>query len=491
MDWAVDTVTGLAGDKNVTITVKWTVPRAASITIESNVVGKSTITNSGDVKINVVDSDTSDPVSGATITIKPSGGLTVSATTASTGFVRWGKVPSGAIAITGACSTHYLDMSAVSGASVLTGQLNEWTVQGVRASSGTVHVTDQLGNDLPGVAVTITGPPGSADWSCPSGTGTVVSDANGNAVFSRLRKGTYTVTGALADYTVQSSPPSLAVIAGGSSYTSQLRMNQKTTLKVTVLDESDNPVSGATVTATGPSAVTFPSVTDASGEAVSNDMGAIGTNKTYTVTAAKAGYVAGTGTVTMSQFTQGAVTVKLSPVPPTTIKVTVLDNSNNPISGVTVSASGVTFASTTDSNGQATSNDMGAIGTNKTYTVSAAKSGWTTNSGTVTLDQGTQGTLTIKLTPAAVNGTLVVTYTSSLSSSRTIYIYTSNTLKGPHSYSKPITSGTNPVSFSLPAGTYWVSRATPFGGTTGTTYSPKQAIVTSGNTTNVSISSSN
>jgi type II secretory pathway pseudopilin PulG len=52
VDWAVDAVTGLAGDKNVRITVAWTLPRASSFSIESNVVGKSAITNSGDVKIN-------------------------------------------------------------------------------------------------------------------------------------------------------------------------------------------------------------------------------------------------------------------------------------------------------------------------------------------------------------------------------------------------------------------------------------------------------
>jgi type II secretory pathway pseudopilin PulG len=489
--WAVDTVTGLAGDKNVKITVSWASPRSASVTIASNVVGKSAVTNAGDVKINVVDADTSEKVAGATITIKPAGGLQVSSTTGTNGYVYWGKIPAGTITITGVCATHYLDMSPVSGASVLNGQLNEWTVQGVRASSGTVHVTDQSGGNLSGVAVTITGPAGSTGWSCPSGTGTVVTDENGNAVFPKLRKGTYTVTGVLSGYGVQASPPSLSIIAGGNSYTSQLRMDLKTTMKVTVLDGSNNPISGATVSATGPSAVTFASTTDASGQATSNDMGAIGTGKTYTVTASRTGYTSSTGTVTMSQSTQGAVTIKLSPVPPTTIKVTVLDASNNPIPGATVSASGVTFASVTDASGQEVSDDMGAIGTNKTYTVTATKSGYITNTGTVTFSQYTQGALTIKLSLAPVNGTLRVTYSSSLTSSKTIYVYTSNTLKGVHTYSQVVTSGTNPVSFDLPAGTYWVSRATPFGGTNGTTYSPKQAVVTSGNITDVSISSSN
>ena len=396
VDWAVDSASNLSSDKTVRITVSWATPRPGSVAVESSVVGKSALTNAGDVKINVVDSDTSAKVPGATITVKPSGGLTVSKTTGIDGFVRWGKVPAGSITITGTCSTHYLDMSPVSGAIVLTGQLNEWTIQAVRPSSGTVHVTDQLGNDLAGVAVTISGPAGSADWSCPTGTGTATSDANGNAYFPKLRKGTYSVTGVLSNYAVQASPNTLDVIAGGSAYTSQLRMDRQTNIRVTVLDSSNNPISGATVSATG---VTFASTTNSAGQVTSNGMGAIGSNKTYTVTATRTGYLPNTGTVTLSQYTQGTLTITLSTPPPTTIKVTVLDSSNNPISGATVSATGVTFASTTNVSGQATSNDMGAIGTNVSFTVTAAKSGYASNTGVVTFSQYTQGTLTIKLSP--------------------------------------------------------------------------------------------
>ena len=85
------------------------------------------------------------------------------------------------------------------------------------------------------------------------------------------------------------------------------------------------------------------------------------------------------------------------------------NNSGTPIPGVTVSATGpsaVTFSTLTDANGQATSNDMGPIGTNKTYTVTVRKSGWAQNTGTVTLSQSTQGTVTIKL----LNPTLQVMY---------------------------------------------------------------------------------
>ena len=414
VDWAVDSASNLSSDKNVRITVSWTTPRPGKVMVETNVVGKSALTNAGDVKVNVVDSDTNDPVSGATITIKPLGGLTVSKTTGSEGFVRWGKVPSGSITITGTCPTHYLDMTPVSGAVVLSGELNEWTVQAIRPSSGTVHVVDQNGNPMANVPVTLSGPAGSAGWTLPTGTGTVTTNGSGDAVFAKLRKGTYTVNAAYSGYEQASSSRTLSIIAGGNSYTlnPDFVMQRITTIKVTVLDSSDNPISGATVSATGPSAVTFTGTTAANGQITSNSMGAIGANKTYTVTASRSGYLSNTGTVTLSQYTQGTVTIKLADPPPTTIKVIVLNNSTSaPIQGATVTASGVTFPSTTDASGIAISNDMGSIGTNQTYSVTAAKTGFTSNSGNVTFSQYTQGVLTIKLSPPAPT-TIKVTVTN-------------------------------------------------------------------------------
>ncbi len=477
--------------KNVKITVSWTTPRPGNVSVMSNVAGASAVTNAGSVEVLVVDSDTSDPIAGAVITIKPSGGFSASKTTASDGMAKWKRVATGSIIITGTCPTHYLDMSPVAGAIINKDQTLEVTIQGERASVGTVHVVDQNGAALAGVTVTISGPAGGPGWSCPSGTGTAVTDADGNAVFPRLRKGNYAVTGVKSGYQVQTSPPTLSIIAGGSSYTSQLRMDQRTQMLVTVVDGSGNPISGATIAATGPTTVTFASTTDSNGEAVSNDMGSIGDNKTYTVTATKTGYLTASGMLTMSEFSLGTITLSPVPIPPTTIKVTVKDASNNPIPGVTVTATGpstVTFASTTDSNGQATSNDMGAIGSNKTYTVSAAKSGWITNTGPVTLSQYTQGTAAITLTAAPVNGTLVVSYSSSIGTGKTIYVYSSNVANGAPIAQKNITTSSPTASFSLAPGTYWVSRRTPYGSSGAL---PKSCTVTSGGTTNLSISSSN
>jgi adhesin/invasin len=494
VDYSEDvTDPALGASKDIRITVSWTTPRPGSVTVESNIAGAPAVTNAGAVEILVQDSDSSDPVAGAVITIKPAGGFSASKTTGSDGYAKWKRVATGSIVITGTCSTHYLDMSPVASAVINNKQTLSATVQGERASSGTVHVVDQNGNDLPGVAVTIKGPLGYASWSCPTAAGgTLVSDSNGNAVFPLLRKGNHTVTGVLAGYAMQTSPsPDFTVISGGGAYSSVLTMNIRTTIKVKVVDASNNPVVGATVAATGPSAVTFASLTDTNGEATSNDMGAIGTGKTYTVTAAKAGYLGASGTVTMSQYSQGLLTLTLAPQPATTIKVTVRDASNNPIPGVTLTAtgpSGVTFPSVTDASGQATSNDMGAIGSGKTYTVTASKSGWTSNTGSVTLSQYTQGTVTITLSSAPVNGTLQATYTSSIGTGKTIYVYSSNVANGVHIASQNVTSGSPTASFSLPAGTYWVSRRTPYGSSGAV---PVSVVITSGNTTSVNITSSN
>ena len=105
------------------------------------------------------------------------GGMTVSATTGSTGFVRWGKVPTGSIVDHGHLFDALPRHDSRRRGSVLNGQPTSGPFRPRASSTGIVHVTDQLGNDLPGVTVTITGPAASAGWSCPSGTGSAISDA--------------------------------------------------------------------------------------------------------------------------------------------------------------------------------------------------------------------------------------------------------------------------------------------------------------------------
>ena len=312
------------------ITVSWTTPRPGSVMVESNVVGKSTLTNAGDVKVNVVDSDTSAKVTGATITIKPLGGFTVSKTTGSDGFVRWGKVPSGSITITGTCPTHYLDMSPGERRRWCSPeQLNEWTIQAVRPSSGTVHVIDQ--NGVPDGRRP--GDPQRSRRFAQSGP----SDGHRHRETDTQRQ--------------RGLPQASQGHVLGTGSPERIRRSEATTAHTEhhrrwkLLHEPSFACTGSQRSRSRSStAATIPSreprsrrrarrpsgvTTDANGQVTSNSMGAIGANKTYTVTAARSGYLSNTGTVTLSQYTQGIVTIKLADPPPTTIKVIVLNNSTS------------------------------------------------------------------------------------------------------------------------------------------------------------------
>jgi hypothetical protein len=124
---------------------------------------------------------------------------------------------------------------------------------------------------------------------------------------------------------------------------------------------------------------------------------------------------------------------------------------------------------------------MGAIGTNRTYTVTAAKSTWATTSGSVTLSQYTQGTVAIIL-----RATLEVSYSGSYP--RTIYVYTNQTAGGAWAYTQTAASSTSPASFNLPSGTYWVSRRNTYGGSGAV---PVKVTVVDGTTLAITIGSGN
>ena len=90
------------------------------------------------------------------------------------------------------------------------------------------------------------------------------------------------------------------------------------------------------------------------------------------------------------------------------IKVTVLDNSNNPIVGATLSSTSTpsgqaSLSGTTTSDGSISFNNL-AVGS---YVIQAAKNGYVTNTGTVNVVSGSTATLAIKLQtqPAGGGGT--------------------------------------------------------------------------------------
>jgi type II secretory pathway pseudopilin PulG len=281
--WAIDPVSNLSSCKTIQITVSWETPRQGSVSITSNIAGKSTIANAGDVKVLVVDADTGAKLQGASISVQPSTGPKATRSTDASGSVRWGKVPAGALGITGTCPGYALDVAPLSGATVIAGQLNTWTIQAVKPSTAAITVLDSSktspNNKLAGVTVTLVG---------PSGTLTAVSNSSGVANFDGLLKGTYSVTGALTGYSP--SATSIGILLGGQGYAGTLTMNKQASLTITVKDQDGAPVGNLTL-----SGVTAPK-TDANGVSVVSNI----TPGTYTVTAALTGYTSGVGTVTIA-----------------------------------------------------------------------------------------------------------------------------------------------------------------------------------------------
>lgn len=290
VDWAIDAATSLSSCKTIHIAVSWTSPVGGSVDIESNIAGMSTLANAGDVKIFVVDADTGDPLQGASVTIKPSTGFASTKSTDASGSVRWGKVPAGAITITGSCAGYALDITPLKTATVVSNQLNTWTIQAIKPSTAVITVSNQVPAVMSGVVVTIVG---------PSGTLSQTTGASGIATFTGLLKGTYTVTGAKTGYAP--IPTSIAIIAGGQSYSGSLTMKKNATLTVTVRSSTGvlkDAVLVITPTASGTG------VTGADGTAV-YDISTTGV--AYTVQATLNGYATESSTTAVIGAGQDAV----------------------------------------------------------------------------------------------------------------------------------------------------------------------------------------
>ena len=228
VDYSEDvTDPSLGASKDIRITVSWTTPRPGSVTVESNIAGAPAVTNAGAVEILVQDSDTSDPVPGAVITIKPAGGFSASKTTG----LRWlRQVEAGRDRI----HHHHGHLRNAL-------PRHEPCCDRRHQQQG-----DSLGDRSGRTREQWHGPRRRPERQRPSGRGSddqgslglrhlelsdcgrqgpLVSDANGNVVFPLLRKGNHTVTGVLAGYAVQASPsPDFSVISGGGAYSSVLTM---------------------------------------------------------------------------------------------------------------------------------------------------------------------------------------------------------------------------------------------------------------------------
>ena len=177
-------------------------------------------------------------------------------------------------------------------------------------------------------------------------------------------------------------------------------------LKVTVKNSSGAAISGATVTSTStPSGQSALSGTSASDGSVSFTGVKAGS---YTFQASKTGMVTGSasGSVIVGSSTN-AINISLAPVAPTTgdLKVTVKDSSGAAISGATVTSTSTpsgqsALSGTSASDGTVTFNSV----VPGSFTIQAAKSGYTSATGTGSVTAGATGNISITLQTQSTGG---------------------------------------------------------------------------------------
>ena len=328
------------------------------------------IPTSGSITVKVVDANTGTAISGASIT----GGGT--GTTSSAGTVTFSNVPFGTYSYTANKSGYYSNSG--SGTISLSAQSATVTIMLTpipTSGSITVKVVDaNTGAAISGASIT--------------GGGTGTTSSSGTVTFNNVAFGTYNYTASKTGYYSGSESGTISLSALSTTVTIKLTPIPTTgSITVKVVDANTGAaISGASITGGGTG------TTSPSGTVTFNNI-AFGT---YSYSASKSGYYSGSGSGTISLSAQSTtVTIKLTPIPTTgTITVKVVDaNTGAAISGASITGG---KSGTTSSAGTVSFADV-PFGT---YSFTASKSGYLSNSDSATISLSSQSTtVTIKLTP--------------------------------------------------------------------------------------------
>jgi Tfp pilus assembly protein FimT len=329
-----DPVTNRATYKNVTVVVSWERPRANSVKLETAVMGKSTLTNTGDILVAVLDSDSSMPVPGVTIAIDPASGSNRTAYTDANGEAFFGYVSMGAVTFTANKTGYLIDPSPLAGATIAADALASYTLYAQEPSTGVVTVTGSDGQPIAGATVALEGA------SAPTGAMTRTTNAAGQATFDNLFKGSHDVS-----VSASGRVPGTAVLdvtAGGQTVTLDVTLADPNQLTVSVVrSPGGQPLTGATVRVQGPSPsvsnITGSPATSASSGLATFDLPAAGS---YLITVSMSGYTTQTRSITVTA--SGLYSETFSMVAPTSgdLVVTVTSSGGAPRANAQVRVTG-------------------------------------------------------------------------------------------------------------------------------------------------------
>ena len=324
----------------------------------------------GDITVKVIDANTGAAISGASV----SGGG--SGTTSSAGTVQFTGLALGSYTFN-ASATGY---NSGSGSGTISESQTSATVTIKltpipKTGTITVKVVDAVtGSAISGASI--------------SGGGSGTTSSSGTVTFGNVPFGTYTYSASKPGYYSSSGSGTISLSAQSTTVTIKLTPIPTTgTITVKVVDAvTGSAISGASITGGGTG------TTSSAGTVTFNNV----LFGTYTYSAAKTGYYSGSGSGTISLSAQSTtVTIKLTPIPTTgTITVKVVDA----VTGSAISGASITGgkSGTTSGAGTVSFADV-PFGT---YSFTAAKSGYLSNSASATISLSAQSTtVTIKLTP--------------------------------------------------------------------------------------------
>ncbi|BBB90376.1 carboxypeptidase regulatory-like domain-containing protein [Methylomusa anaerophila] len=362
-----------------------------TIGVSASVSGTIALTiQPGNADITVTDG--TNPLSGATVSVTVNG-TAQTASTNSAGVASFTNIPTGTYAFTAAMAGYTSNTAA--NVAITNGATASAAISLTRQTgNASITVTDGT-NPLSGATVSVT----------VNGTAqTASTNSAGVASFTNIPTGTYAFTAAMAGYA--SNTAANVAITNGATATAAISLTRQTgNASITVTDGA-NPLSGATVSVTVNGSVQT-ATTNGSGVASFANI----PSGTYTFTASKSEYNDNTVSVTITSGGTAAAAVALARQTGN-VNITVTDGAN-PLSSVTVSVTVNGSLQTATTNGSGVAN-FSNIPTG-TYTFTASKSGYNSNTASVAVASGSPAAATVALTRQTGNVTVTLSGTMSAS----------------------------------------------------------------------------
>lgn len=349
--WARDPSSGRALYKQVFVTVGWTKGRGGTVTVSSNVFGRSDLVNTGDLSVLVLDYDSNLPIEGAKVTITDSSGVARQLFADADGEVFFGYLKTGTYNLVVSKEGYIYDSVSLPSATVTADLLTPLVAKMQVPSTINVEVVDTDGNPVPGAAVTLR----RTSWPNVNAT----TGSTGQVTFDNLLVAAYTVTVSKAGYSAANV--NAPVITGGQTVDLTVQLSPRLGLVIRTSDSSDVPVSGVTVEVRGPAPSTAhatgsPKTTATNGEASFSGLA----DGTYTVTVSKTGYTSETRLVSYNG-SNAPVAFTVSPITTGSLKIRTVDKWNAGMKNEQIRVTGPNgylLIVKTDSQGYYTINDL-------------------------------------------------------------------------------------------------------------------------------------